>query len=272
MSFLKKTSSVKTNTCKALVVASALSFSFSSFATVVEVDTNFGTFQVNLFDQETPETVENFLGYVNRGDYANNVVHRSIAGFVMQAGGFTYNNSLPLDNVPTNGTIQNEPVLSNVRGTLAMAKSAGNPNSASSQWFVNLGNNASNLDDTNGGFTVFGQVIGDGMQVVDEIVDTPTFNFGDPFANLPLRDITFEELSGGAEFDDTNLVIINDIRVIDAAEVTNPDLVPVRNTLLNTEPPSDTPDSDSSDSGGALGAVFIGFLALLGLQRRRKPQ
>tara|TARA_B100000749_G_scaffold254619_1_gene222201 strand:- start:1229 stop:1621 length:393 start_codon:yes stop_codon:yes gene_type:complete len=105
-------------------------------ATVVEIRTNMGNISVNLFDEATPETVENFLEYVNSGAYANNVVHRSEPDFVVQAGGFTYNNTLPLDNVATGVAVVNEPELSNVRGTIAMAKQAGDPNSATSQWLL----------------------------------------------------------------------------------------------------------------------------------------
>lgn len=91
-----------------------------------------GDFQINLYDETTPETVQNFLQYVNSGAYANNVVHRSVDGFVVQAGGFTYNGSIPLDNVATDSPVTNEPVLSNVRGTISMAKLDSDENSATS--------------------------------------------------------------------------------------------------------------------------------------------
>ena len=136
---------------KLLTFSIAALISVSASATVVEIRTNMGNVTVNLFDEETPETVENFLEYVNSGAYANNVVHRLAPDFVMQAGGFTYNNTLPMDNVATGVPVENEPVLSNVLGTIAMAKQAGDPDSATSQWFINLADNSENLDVQNGG-------------------------------------------------------------------------------------------------------------------------
>ena len=152
--------------------------SFQANATVVEIRTNLGNISVNLFDQDTPETVENFLEYVNSGAYANNVVHRLEPGFVVQTGGFQYNNELPFDAVTTGVPVTNEPALSNVRGTIAMAKLAGDPNSTTSQWYINLADNSQNLDVTNDGFAVFGQVIGDGMDVVEQIATLTRYNMG----------------------------------------------------------------------------------------------
>jgi hypothetical protein len=85
--------------------------------------------------------------------------------------------------------IVNEPGISNTRGTIAMAKLAGDPNSAMSEWFINLADNL-NLDTDNGGFTVFGRIIGDGMTVVDAIAAVPVYNFGSPFDTVPLRNFT----------------------------------------------------------------------------------
>ena len=128
-----------------------------SMATIVEFETSQGNFKVNLHDQTTPITVANFLKYVNDGDYTDTVIHRVEPVFVMQGGGFKFPGDFPLTAIDTDSAIQNEPVYSNVRGTIAMAKVGGNVNSATSQWFVNLANNAggsSQLDTQNGGFTV----------------------------------------------------------------------------------------------------------------------
>ena len=73
-----------------------------------------------------------------------------------------------------------------MRGTIAMAKAPGNPNSATNQWFFNVGNNGSSLDNQNGGFTVFGRVLGDGMEVIDAINELRIWNAGAPFTELPL--------------------------------------------------------------------------------------
>ena len=119
--------------------------------------------------------VENFLGYVTAGSYNNTIIHRSVPGFVIQGGGFVWDDTvetvLQADN---HGFTTNQFHQSNLRGTIAMAKLGGNPNSASNEWFINLANNSANLDAQNGGFTVFGEVLGDGMiDVVDQIASPP---------------------------------------------------------------------------------------------------
>lgn len=151
--------------------------------TVVEVKTSLGNFSIELFDDQTPGTVSNFLNYVNSDRYDGTVIHRSVPGFVIQGGWLTFNEAATTFNaIQLDATITNEPLLSNVRGTLAMAKQAGNPDSASSQWFVNLDDN-SFLDNDNGGFTVFGRVVGNGMTVVDAISNLPraTLTSNSPF-------------------------------------------------------------------------------------------
>lgn len=245
------------------LLGAALSLSTVANATVVEVRTNVGNFQINLFDQETPETVENFLSYVNSGSYANAVFHRSVPGFVLQGGGFAYNNTFPPNSIAAGSPVVNEPVLSNVRGTIAMAKVGGNPNSATNQWFVNAVNNAGNLDNQNGGFTVFGQVLGDGMDVVDEILALNRFNYGSPFDTLPLKDFTAEQASSGAEPTGDNLIVISDIVIIDSTVVTNPNLNPVRNTTVDAGG-----DDGDSDSGGSVGWLLVSLLSLFAIRKR----
>jgi cyclophilin family peptidyl-prolyl cis-trans isomerase len=147
---------------------------------------------LELFDDK-PITTNNFLAYVNNtgvahGNFNGSFMHRLARGFVIQGGGFypsfvqepapvnvslDPNAIIDLDGNPAtaNPTIVNEhnvaPVRSNTRGTMAMARINGQPNSASNQWFVNLGDNSSSLDTLDGGFTVFGQVAGDGMAMFD---------------------------------------------------------------------------------------------------------
>jgi len=138
----------------------------------IEIDrgTNrLGTVDVELFDQDKPETVRNFLLYTRSGAYSNMFLHRCVPGFIVQGGGFAITNplsstifssSLAVTNL---GRLTNEfaigPRLTNSFGTIAMAKVGSDPNSASSQWFFNLGDNSANLDHQNGGFTVFGRVL-----------------------------------------------------------------------------------------------------------------
>jgi cyclophilin family peptidyl-prolyl cis-trans isomerase len=145
--------------------------------TVVRFATPLGNINVELFDQAvagrraTPLTVANFLNYVDSGRYANTLFHRSVPGFVLQAGGFVvpgFPNVAP-SNLTTFAAVQNEPGVSNVAGTIALAKQGGNPNSGTSQFFFNLGNNSSNLDVQNGGFTAFGRIVGNGLTVANQI-------------------------------------------------------------------------------------------------------
>jgi peptidyl-prolyl cis-trans isomerase A (cyclophilin A) len=244
---------------------SCLLSSFLANATVVEIRTNLGNFEVNLFDNTTPQTVENFLSYVNAGAYANNTVHRRDTDFVVQMGGFQYSNSFPPEAIATGTPVANEPVLSNVRGTLAMAKLPNSPNSATSQFYVNLKDNSSPLDTSNGGFTVFGQVLGNGMDIIEQIVGLPTFAYASPFNQLPLRNTNANFTTNNTPTDE-NIIIINDIVVTDAAVSTNTDLNPTINTQINSggdEPPT------SDSGGGSLGIVYLLGLTLLVAVRRR---
>ncbi|HUY35198.1 MAG TPA: peptidylprolyl isomerase [Pirellulales bacterium] len=161
---------------------------------IVTVNTDFGAFKIELFQSVAPQTVANFLSYVNSGAYNDSIFHRTVPGFVLQGGGFTsptatFTNTSQFSTITTHGNVPNEFHLSNTIGTIAMAKLGSNPNSATDQWFVNLGNNSSNLDNQNGGFTVFGQVLGNGMQIVNEIAafPTPSSLSSDPtFNQLPV--------------------------------------------------------------------------------------
>jgi peptidyl-prolyl cis-trans isomerase A (cyclophilin A) len=157
------------------------------------VESSVGNFCIELFDSVAPRTVENFLKYVNDGDFNGTFIHRSVPGFVIQGGGYSYLGGTTVAEVPKDPAVVNEFNRSNLRGTIAMAKFGDNPNSATSEWFINLGNNSGNLDNQNGGFTVFGQVIGNGMAVVDAIASrTPrdlSFNLGGAFTDVPLLKI-----------------------------------------------------------------------------------
>jgi cyclophilin family peptidyl-prolyl cis-trans isomerase len=154
-----------------------------------------GAINVLLFDQAgvgAPLTVQNFINYTNGGDYINSIIHRSVTNFVVQGGGFTVN-QLNIASVPTDPPVQNEfsATRSNLRGTIAMAKQGGNPNSATSQWFFNLGNNSANLDNQNGGFTVFGEVLSTAdLATIDAIAAVPVFNgsgLNPAFSEIPLQ-------------------------------------------------------------------------------------
>jgi cyclophilin family peptidyl-prolyl cis-trans isomerase len=166
------------------------------------IETPLGDIPVELYPNTAPQTVANFAAYVARGDYDGALVHRSVPGFVIQAGGFRRAGGA-YAAIPTDPPVPNEPCLSNSAGTLAMARVGGQPNSATSQWFVNLVDNTS-LDSVDGGFTAFGRVVGGGMAVALEIADLPRFDtlaylqlpFNQAFRELPVRALP-EDPPGG---------------------------------------------------------------------------
>tara|TARA_B100000519_G_C14231084_1_gene432409 strand:- start:619 stop:1491 length:873 start_codon:yes stop_codon:yes gene_type:complete len=145
--------------------------------TIVRISTSIGDFSIELFDDSAPITVRNFLNYVERNDYNGTYFHRVIDDFVAQGGAYRFQPYVGPIDVLTDPPIVNEFNVSNSRGTVAMAKLDGNPDSATNQWFVNLADNV-NLDTLNGGFTVLGVVLGDGMTIVDAIDNQPTVNLG----------------------------------------------------------------------------------------------
>jgi peptidyl-prolyl cis-trans isomerase A (cyclophilin A) len=221
-------------------------------ATIVEFQTVLGDFQVNLYDNATPDTVANFLNYVENGAYSDSIIHRSAPGFVIQGGGITYDGTTPLVEIPENAQVTNEPDFSNVRGTISMAKLNNQPNSATSQFFFNLTNNSGSLDGENGGYTVFGQVVGDGMDVVDAIAALPLYALGSPLNELPLRDYVAND-----PLDTTNLVIVTKVLVFDNTVDTSAGLNRPANTANNDA-------GDGGGSGGGGGGSF-GLFAILGL-------
>ena len=182
--------------------------------TVARFHTTIGSFDVELFDADKPVTVQNFLAYVNGGLYTNMIMHRVVQDFVIQGGGFYVadlgTTSAQLDYISTFPPITNEfnvgRFFSNVYGTIAMAKTS-DPNSATSQFFFNLADNSTSLDDTNnsGGFTVFGQVLS-GTNILNLFNVGPTntvikeVNLGSPIDELPVlysadpTNVTFGDL------------------------------------------------------------------------------
>jgi cyclophilin family peptidyl-prolyl cis-trans isomerase len=233
-------------------------------ATIVQFDTVLGPINVNLYDETTPQTVANFLTYVEAGSYTSNIFHRSETNFVLQGGGYEYTAN-GVVSIESNASVTNEPVYSNVRGSIAMAKLPNLPNSATNQWFFNLADNGTSqqLDFSNGGYTVFGEVADEeSMTVLEQIAELPhNFGFASPFASLPLRDY---DASANQDPDETNFIIINQITVLDASVDTAANLTPP----LNPGPP-DEPETSSS-GGGTIGGILIGLLGLINLRRLRK--
>lgn len=157
--------------------------------TIVRISTSLGDFSLELFDTATPVTVQNFLSYVNSGAFNGSYFHSLEKDFALQGGGFKWVEGVGGGiSIPTNAPIVSEFGISNTRGTVAMAKIPGDPDSATSQWFVNLADNSANLDVQNEGFTVFGQVLGDGMLVLDRINEVPDDYLGTTHTDTPLRD------------------------------------------------------------------------------------
>ena len=167
--------------------------------TQVLMETSKGNIAIELDAEAAPVTVENFLGYVNSGYYAGTIFHRVIPGFMIQGGGFDEEylqkqTEPEIINEASNG-------LKNDRGTIAMART-NNPNSATSQFFINVNNNNSlNYSPGNPGYAVFGKVV-EGMDVVDAIVSvktttkTATVKMGQkvPMQNFPMDDVVIKSI------------------------------------------------------------------------------
>ncbi len=190
---------------------------------IARMQTSLGSIDVQLYDTEAPLTVANFLSYAKSGAYAGSFIHRSMPGFIIQGGGYGWNGTTnQLSYVVSNPPVLNEysPSRSNLRGTIAMAKLGNDPNSATNQWFFNLADNSANLDNQNGGFTVFGQVLNSGMGVVDAIAALPRVDAGGAFSTLPY----FAPITNNT-VQKSNLVIINQVSVLIPAKTKAADRV-----------------------------------------------
>jgi len=156
---------------------------------MVVMHTNLGDITIEVFEDEAPKSAANFIQYVQDGFYDGTIFHRVIPGFVIQGGGFdqSYQQKKtrdPIVNEAYNG-------LKNDRGTLSMARTS-DPNSATSQFFVNLSDNAPlNPSGGSAGYAVFGKVT-DGMDVVDKIADTQTGSAGPFRQDAPQEQVVIE--------------------------------------------------------------------------------
>lgn len=232
-------------------------------ATIVQFQTVKGNFEVNLLDDEAPITVQNFLDYVESGAYQNSIIHRSPVDFVVQGGSFTLSDEdseFLLDDIPSAGPIDNEPMYSNTKGTISMARKPNEVNSATSSWFINAVDNSENLDYQNEGFTVFGYVISPGMEVVEAIDDLPKYS-GPNFSNLPLIDY---DLSADPAplIKKENLVVITDIVIIDAEANT----ADGHNLNIIVEKPIPE-ENNSSEGAGSINIFMLALLCILGFSR-----
>jgi cyclophilin family peptidyl-prolyl cis-trans isomerase len=157
----------------------------------VELKTSMGAVVLELYPDNAPKTVENFMQYVKDGHYDGTIFHRVIPGFMIQGGGFGAN----MQEKKTRSAIRNEAGngLRNAVGTVAMARTA-DPHSATAQFFINVSENDfldfKSPDDKGYGYTVFARVTA-GMDVVAKIVQVPTATVG-PHQNVPRQPVVIE--------------------------------------------------------------------------------
>lgn len=239
-----------------------------------------GDVDVELFDQDKPITVSNFLAYVQSGAYDNTMVTRVIPDFVLQGGEFTIANPYSrapfelVTRIPTFPNITNEFAVgtwrSNVFGTIAMAKVPGDPNSANSSWFFNLTNNAagtnedSSLDLQNGGFTVFGQ-IKSGQNLLKSFNSYSLYNriidLGDLYHIISCPPLYEATNTNNIAFDTVPVAyrgqfcpLYSDLLTVQVLQTFGPDLVPPK--LAITSPSTSTvTDSNLLVSGTATDAI-----------------
>ncbi|MGE0330965.1 MAG: peptidylprolyl isomerase [Ramlibacter sp.] len=167
-----------------------LAASFTVPEPQVTVATSQGTVVLELNPAQAPVTVNNFLTYVNDGFYTSTLFHRVISGFMVQGGGFTGGMALRSPTYPAI-TLESANGLSNLRGTVAMARTSA-ANSATSQFFINQVDNLflNYSSATSPGYAVFGRVVS-GMDVVDRIASLPTRTVG-AFQDVPQTDVTIQ--------------------------------------------------------------------------------
>ncbi|MCF6217406.1 MAG: peptidylprolyl isomerase [Gammaproteobacteria bacterium] len=160
---------------------------------MIKINTNKGSFTLELDAEKAPKTVENFIQYAKDGFYDGTIFHRVIKGFMVQGGGMEPG----MQQKKTNATIENEADngLTNEVGTVAMARTP-DPHSASSQFFINVANNSflnfSSATAEGYGYCVFGKIV-DGMEIISEIegVETGTVS---GHQNVPVDDIIIESI------------------------------------------------------------------------------
>ena len=192
--------------------------------TTLQFTTNFSTesvsenFFVEVYNDQnetnktTPITADNFLEYVSDGSYEKTLIHRLVNDFVIQGGGYTWptlpsneSGGYPL-KVESKGEIMNEPFNSNLLGTIAMAKVSEQPNSATSEWYINLSDNIS-LDSQNEGYSVFGHLLGDSIQTPLLLNNQNIYNVNFADIGLTLPQLPLINLKGNIIYDNNYFAI-----------------------------------------------------------------
>jgi len=181
------------------IFAATLFFSTATYATdetnmtTIKLTTNQGEITLELDAEKAPNTVKNFVTYVEEGFYEGVIFHRIIPNFMAQGGGFTSD----FKQKDTNAAIENEADngLANDRGTIAMART-GDPHSATGQFFINLADNGflnhSSKTQQGWGYAVFGKVT-EGMDVVDKMAAIPTGSGGMFPTDVPQEEVIIEK-------------------------------------------------------------------------------
>jgi len=182
----------------AVVLALTVALPFAAFAAAadnprVRMTTNLGVIEIELDARHAPDTVKNFMNYVENGFYQGTIFHRVIPGFMIQGGGFRPGMDEKVKGPPIRNEADNG--LKNLAGTIAMARTS-DPHSAAAQFFINTTDNP-NLDHrdktTPGwGYAVFGKVT-QGMDVVKKIENVSTHTVG-PFQNVPVEDVVIQKV------------------------------------------------------------------------------
>ena len=192
------------NPARLLVTALVLSGSILSAEAgpKVLVKTSQGDITIELNEEKAPETVKNFLVYVNEGFFDNTVFHRVIKDFMIQGGGFALKEDGTIEQKETKAPIQNEAKngLKNKKGTIAMART-GDPHSATAQFFINHKDNDSlDFPSFDGwGYAVFGEVVA-GAEVLDKVAAVPTgekalkARSGESLREAPMQDVPNENV------------------------------------------------------------------------------
>ena len=189
--------------------------------------TPYGTLYLEFLTADAPATVANFRDYLATDStapadlektYDNTFFHRRFAlaedKVILQGGGYRAIDGQPA--LAARPPVANEFKVANTRGTVALAKVSGQPDSGTNQWFINLDDNSTILGSANnGGFTVFARVLGDGVAIAERIASLPIYNLGGAFTHLPLRDVR----AGQARLEIRNLVPLTRLRAVPASSV-----------------------------------------------------
>lgn len=223
----------------------ASKFSDLDTESAVRMATTKGDLDIVLYSSLTPGTVANFQAY----NYADVLFHRAPAGFVLQGGGYkSFATPNVFESITRLSPITNEPGISNLVGTLAMAKTGDDPNSATSEFFVSLNNNSANLDNQNGGFTVFGRVSTPSLNgALTTLANVPTSSYAVKLrsggvtpaeANFAFTDIPIDETPVPASIDQTKLLKVTSVTslpILTYAITTAPNSAVATATLNGTD-------------------------------------